>query len=322
MRGRYNGQEKDDSQGLSSLDGCTTQELGHHEVGCPQQEATGGHGGNHSCRGWKRRMKEAIPDLGFLSQERLCRERPPKNSHTEACRHGCINSDSTLAREARTMPNRGHTAHHLHGKASRFLSAILLFPNLRGLGGAEWQRAHHPLILRWNLSMWWAHVASSKQGREDLGPRLSPHRLLLQPGWLGLYPTSSPLFLLQPTGVEGVSFSFLWLCSRACGYVILWVSIPHVFLLPLFSCWSSLDANMSMVASRICEKLAFFLYKSWIFKTTVLLETLRKAFNLKSHSWVLTNGILPDICLLWKALKLIAPMEQPSQLPSQRIPVL
>lgn len=68
----------------------------------------------------KERDEGGCARLGFLYQERLCRDRPPKVSHTPAVdtdHTKCIHSDSTVAREARAMPNRGHTAHHFHRKS-------------------------------------------------------------------------------------------------------------------------------------------------------------------------------------------------------------
>ena len=68
-------------------------------------------------------MKEVVPELGFPSQERPCRE-APKSTHTcqgvDTYHTNCINGDSTLTREAKAMPNRGHTACQLHRKALPF----------------------------------------------------------------------------------------------------------------------------------------------------------------------------------------------------------
>lgn len=148
----------------------------------------------------------------------------------------CINSDSTVAREARAIPNRGHTAHHLHRKSWPFSSAVPPFPNSKGSrtkdGGrgegkdsrpsppTKMESGHvlgsHGLMAAWERAPWApAESSSTSAVAWPVGspPEAAVHQLQVESSLGGrgncirpICPPSFSLCLLQPTGVEGVDF--------------------------------------------------------------------------------------------------------------------
>lgn len=99
---------------------------------------TEGGGGKRLCQTWVSYLRKGSAERG---PPRIHTHQQVDTNHTKG-----INSDSTLAREARAMPNRGRTAHHLCRKALPFPLAIPSFLNYIGSrtkGGWEREGERH-----------------------------------------------------------------------------------------------------------------------------------------------------------------------------------